>query len=208
MLPNPAATSGGTVFSAPKRLHFPPAVAANALPAQWEAPDYWAVPFDYAQQDCVIFYATRTSVLQYEVPAGSLVTVTGVSYQFTTNLVVGDIFEVSLLRNHELLASWEDRVVSTTGDRGARFALCSHLYPMRVRAYYIANSRITVAITYRGQEPFTKTPGDELQTKADVLLRGFQTRDVPAAFRRNDIDQTKVLQTAADYERAFRGEAR
>lgn len=197
------------MIAATKRpLRFPRSIAANAVPAQWEAPDYWAVPFDYAQQDCVIFYATRTSVLQYEVPAGSLVTVTGLSYQFTTDLVVGDIFEVALMRDHELLASWEDRVVSTTGDRGARFALCSHIYPMQVQAHYQASSRITVAITYRGLEPFTKTAGDELQTKTDVLLRGFQTRDVPAAFRRNEIEPDKVLATAADYERSFRGELR
>jgi hypothetical protein len=110
------------------------------------------------------------------IPDMAAVRVWGVSYHFTTDVAVGEVFEVQVLRNHDTLCTWTDQVMSTTGDRGARFALCGHTRPMRLDAVLDRGDHLHVRVTMRGPRPFTLGTTDRANTKMRVLIHGYKAR--------------------------------
>ena len=146
------------------------------MPPQWEQPDYWSQPYEKEQQICIDFYATPTYVFNDTVPETTLIHIWGISYHFLEDRPAGDIFDVQLLRNHDTLCTWTDRVVATSGDRGNRFAVCSHFRPMVVNATFDRGDQIHVRVTLRGQHPFTKVATDPATSKMRVLVNGYMAR--------------------------------
>jgi hypothetical protein len=145
-------------------------------PPQWEDPDFWSEPYDDEQQECVDFYETPTYVYNERVPLTSLIQVRGVSYHWVEDLPVGDYFDVQLMRNHDTLCTWTDYVVSATGDKGGRFAMCSHFRPMEVNTTFDRGDHIHVRVTYHGPYPYAKNANDPLKLKCRVLLHGYKAR--------------------------------
>ena len=129
-------------------------VYTHTVPPQWEAPDYWAVPFDDTGEECVKFYETPTYAYSQRVPEMSFVTINAVSYNWNIDLALGDTFAVEILRNHDTLARWEDRVIRITGDLGNRFVLASHGAPLPCYARFDRNDVIGCRVTFRGAYPF------------------------------------------------------
>ena len=158
-------------------------VVVHAVPPQWEAPDYDAQPWEDRGEDCVKFYETPTYVYAVRVPEMSFVTIEGVSYQWNTDRSVGDVFVVEILRNHDTLATWEDRVVTNSGvpgspaDLGNRFAISAHHRPVPCFASFDRNDIIGCRVTFRGPHPFgvpnnTPIPG---LPRFRVLFNGWRS---------------------------------
>jgi hypothetical protein len=129
-------------------------VYTHSIPPQWEMPDYDAEPWEDIGEECVKFYETPTYVYNRVVPEMSWVTINRLSYQWNIPLVVGDTFVVEVLRNHDTLARWEDRVIRITGDLGSRFVIASHSRPAPCFARFDRNDVIGARVTFRGQFPF------------------------------------------------------
>jgi hypothetical protein len=152
-------------------------VYTHYVPPQWEAPDFDAAPWEDVGEDCIKFYETPTYVYNARVPEMSMVTLTHISYQWNLPLVLGDTFIVELLRNHDTLATWEDRVIRVTGDLGRRFVIASHDQPMPCEARFDRNDIIGARVTFKGQFPFgfpksTLIPG---LPRFRVLLNGWRS---------------------------------
>jgi hypothetical protein len=129
-------------------------IYTHTVPPAWEMPDFDAVPWDDIGEECVRFYETPTYVYTVAVPPMRMVMINNISYQWSIDMAVGDVFVVEILRNHDTLATWEDRVISVAGDLGARFALASHSRPAPCYARFDRNDVIGVRVTFRGPFPF------------------------------------------------------
>jgi hypothetical protein len=142
-------------------------------PVVWHAANFFGRNFEVEAQHCVPFYETPTYALSIPLPDMSVAVITGVSYEFDQDLLVGEIVQIEMLRNRDQLALWEDDWRINVGPRGQRFAFSWTDLPIELWARYDRGEQVQVRVTVKGVFPFVHLPADVLQKTCRVILRGY-----------------------------------
>lgn len=148
-------------------------LAVNARLPQFADPNFWAKPFDQTGSVCTDLYETEYLTFAYTVPSDYMVIVSGVSYQFDDVLVPFDQFEVSIYRDTERLAVWNDMRALTTADPAEEYVFAGHYRPMPFYGRFDHDQVITARVKVLGQYPFTHTSADALGGCFHIFLTGW-----------------------------------
>lgn len=162
----------------PRRPPFLPLFGEKVAPP-YQQPSVWARPFNQSMKTCIGFYETEYTVLSAEIPDTRLTQIHSIGYELQNTLAVGEVFSVTVRRDGEVMASWQDIVANNAANPAERYAFGSvrQSIPLDLRVDRTQN--ITVSITVHGPLPFSKTSADPLSINAKVITYGYmdQLRD-------------------------------
>lgn len=138
-------------------------------------PNFWAKPFDSAGSICVPNYETMYTAYSYKVPSTYMVIVNGISYQFDNSIGLFDQFTIQILRNTDVLCTFNDMKVSNATDPAEQFAFAGHYRQMPLYCRFDHDDAIMVRVTVKGAYPFTHLPADLLGGCFTVNLHGWMS---------------------------------
>lgn len=161
----------------PSAPGYPPMVVKAICPP-WQCPGIYSTPFMHEQNTCVPWYEVSYPIFQWPVDTTRMVVLTHVSYEVEQAKVSnGDIFEVSVLRDGQPLAVWEEYVIDNAAANPAeRYAFAGHALPVPVVLPVDANHHLTIAVKMRGSFPFTKTDADGFNGNVKIITNGYTYR--------------------------------
>jgi hypothetical protein len=137
---------------------------------------WWTKSFDVLGCLCCTFYDQPALILQYQVPQDYALVVDGWALFVPDNLAVGEIFEVSFIRDGDTLLTYEEVVIDPANPDPALRCLFSGSVEQRSMSYLRIdrNQTLTVVITPKGAFPFNKPPMSSFCGTICVLLHGHR----------------------------------
>jgi len=129
---------------------------------------------------CGLYYKTWTNVASFEVPSNRLVVIEEISYEFE-NLPDNEVFEMQVLRNGEVLETFEDiKINSAAVNPAEHFAIGGHYLPVPFWGRFDHDEQILFRIKALGPEgpalnQFQRTDADFLNATFRVVMRGYMS---------------------------------
>lgn len=141
---------------------------------QYDNPNFWSKPFQPNACMCCAYYARPITVYSYVVPDTYLLRLTGISYDISSLLPFGTVFQVDILRGGSIAASFEEIVVDpANADPSKRVAFASHETPSPLFVLVDRGETLSIQLTVKGPYPFTKNEQDTFCGTICLLLQGW-----------------------------------
>lgn len=175
--PPPSGVPGGA--QVPRSAPPPCMVGFPVRWPAWQRANFWSHNAPQADQSCISWYESWTTVFNYVVPADRVLLVDEISIGFPIAREQFEINEVQVLRNQEEIARWEEciTVVATPSapknNEATSVAFGGHLSPIPFYGRFAQNDRFIVRVRARGREPFNKVPSEVYGGQARVLPGGW-----------------------------------
>jgi hypothetical protein len=132
---------------------------------------FWSRPFDMLQCRCLDHIGVPTLILTFPIPADQMLTLTGISYN-VFGAAVYDRLRISVSRNLNEQATWDDMVMSAAADDAHQFAFAGHEVPLPLNVIADHDQSIEVTVTALGGPPYAPIPAPA-DLQVCVLLRGW-----------------------------------
>lgn len=150
-------------------------LVVNSRLPQFVSPNFWSLPFHPSGTTCVDRYETFYYPYRFLVPSDRMVIIKSVSYQFDDSINVFEQFEVAILRENDVLASWTDMKVPTTSvDPAEQYAFAGHYRPIPVYCRIDHDQMLVVRVKVHGTYPYAHTDLDTLGGCVTVCLNGWE----------------------------------
>lgn len=146
----------------------------NGPPYQY--PSVWAIPLHDVTETCLGFYNTDYLVFKYVVPDTRILVINEIGYEFDASLPINDMVRIRVVRDSELMAEWDDIVVSASPNPAERYAIGSVNRPVPLKLRVDRNQTITVTITAIGPYPNSIANTVPLTVTAKVIVYGYLDR--------------------------------
>lgn len=152
---------------------------------QWEAPDFLAEPWESAGEECVKYYETPTYIYHYTVPEGWLIHIWSMCYtsRLTSSPITpappppGAFFSVEVLRDHETLLRFKDRVIPAPTlfqpvDAGNRYTFCSTVFPVPISVHCDRRQTLSARVTIHNNNVSAPLPA---LIRFRILFGGYRS---------------------------------
>lgn len=180
-----------------------PVSAGETYLPQWEEPDFFAEPWEDYGEECIKYYNTPTYIYHRVIPEGSLVHIWSMSYSASDNTYtypspgIGTFFTIEVLRDHETLIVFKDRVkvghpLALPPDFGNRFLFAAHHRPIPLSMIFDRRRNLSCRVTiHNGTGPI---PVDPL-IRFRVLFGGYRSTLTASSEKRGKQQRIDPAQT-------------
>lgn len=169
----------------------------------WNAPNFWAKPFEYTFTRCVPTWEEEYPIGIFTTPDMNMTIIRSVSYDVISGLDQFDLFEYKMYSSGHLKATWEDMTIDPASAAAAqRYVFSGDTIPLRLDWLVDRNKTCRFTIKARGLVDLAgasnHAPGDPINPNAHFRLniQGYIAtlrRDVDGGPRPDDLGHMEYM---------------